>query len=58
MHDTGNAGDKVGCLLSDLSRLVVETPEDGTTDLGKIGFHPRAQGIHHNTKPVQHDYVL
>ena len=58
MHYAGNAGDEVGRLLPDLGRLVVEAPEDGTTDLREIGLHPRAQCIHHNTKPIQHDYVL
>ena len=58
VHHTGNAGDEVGSLLANLGSFVVETPENGAADLRKVWFHSCAQSIYHDTKAIQHDYVL
>ena len=58
VHHAGNTGDEVSGLLANLGRFVVEAPENGAADLRKVRFHSRTESIHHNTKAIQHDYVL
>lgn len=45
LHDHGCAGDQISCLLTDLGRLVVQTPKHRTADLWQVGLHAFAQGI-------------
>ena len=58
LHDDGNPGNEVGGLLAHLGRLVVETPENRTADLGQVGLHPLTQAVHNGAKTVQHHHVL
>ena len=58
VHDGGDTRDEVGRLLTNFGCLVVESPEDGATDLGEVRLHTHTQRIHHNTKPIQHYHIL
>jgi hypothetical protein len=40
LDDHGKARGEIGGLLTNFGTLVVETPEDGGDDLGKIRFDP------------------
>ena len=58
LHDNSNSGDKISRLLSDLCRLVVQPPENGTTNLRQVGLHPLTQTVDNSSETVQHDNVL
>jgi len=57
-HDYGNPGDEIGGLLADFGRLVVQTPQNGATDLWEIRLDTFAEGIDNCSEPVQHHYFL
>ncbi len=58
MHDRSYPRYEICGLLADLGCLVVETPENGTTNLREVGLDSNTQCIHHHTKPIQHNHIL
>ncbi len=58
LHDDCNPRDEICRLLSYLGRLVIESPQDGATDLRQVRLHPLPQSIHYGAKPIQHHYIL
>ena len=58
LHDDGNSRDEICSLLSHFGWLVVESPQDGTTDLRQVGLHSFPKRVHHCAKPIQHHHIL